>query len=534
MLNDYVIPDALLGAIDMISVGAMGLVCLLVLVCAILAAKTWHWVNVVFLILTMIAGVLAAMGMGRIYTQRTADLSAYAKAKQRLERAEESLEKATLGDKLAANYQPGTLRYASQQLSRAMVGRGRAWNGGTVTAEGDQRKFTFTQPRDIALEGELKDFILHAFQERPVNDQPTPVRYIGTVRVNAESGNDLTLEAVELADTQLFATPQGTWSLFEKMPQDRRGTFRDAILAQAQADPNNELLQTFALSVEEAENNADAIIDITAFRTILQQTFLQAKNLGYDPRSAEYENLIDRYSFDGIPLGKIESWIEANSGSRINPRFEPLPQEKFYRLRFNAKSTRPYAVDSTGSIQNDGLFAIGGGSVVPQLKAGSDIAFEPGDEVLVDSLSAEGYSRGPDSTFNGIMDTEDVEKIDEIYIRQLVDFPYEFAQSNQAAISIFKETKRLEQNAIVQNAAIEDAQKQVANRDQQLSDAREDQEKLEGDLTAISAARAAKEATVAANNERIASLQANLDELYKKIRAATLEIARRAFTSPSP
>ena len=536
MLNDYVIGAALLGQMDTVSVGIMGLVCLLVLVFAIMSAKTWHWVNIVFLLLTLIAGVAAAFGMTQIYNQRTSDLREYQQALERMTRAEAALEEATVGDPLSPTHAPGTLRHVNQELSTLMVGRGRVWNG-SIAANGDLRTFTFADPRDVSNEREqLKDYILYGFQDREVRGQSHPMRYVGTFRVNDETNESVTLEPVQLADINAFDNASGSWTLFEKMPIDRHGVFRNAIITEAQTNPEAaELYKTFADSMrQENESELAEVRDITAFRTILKSDYLPAEPLGYDPQSPEYESLIDHYSFDGLPVGQIAKWIDANSDSRVTPRFEPVPEETFYKFKFNSPSTGSYAVDTSGSLENDGIFSPSGQVVVPQFQHSGDIQFDKDDIVLIDSLTAEGYQRSADSVAAPFTATEDVQQIDTIFVRQLRDFPYEFSEMRNQAKSIIDETNRITQAGLLQDKALEDALKQITAREQEKANLLADQEKLEQDLAKISQVRNAKEALLAEKQQQAQQLQIQLDELYMKLREITTELAKRAFTIPLP
>ena len=53
----------------------IGIAFVLLVVFAVLAARnTWHWINSVFLVLTFIVGVGAAVKTSEVYQERTADM----------------------------------------------------------------------------------------------------------------------------------------------------------------------------------------------------------------------------------------------------------------------------------------------------------------------------------------------------------------------------------------------------------------------------------------------------------------------------
>ena len=188
----------LLAEVDMIYAGVVGLLALIVLVTAILSAKHWHWVNVVFLILTLIASITAIIGMTFAFQHRREGLVDYKKALDQAERAEADLAEVIGGDPLSVKYGENSLRYNSNQLALAMTGRGRALRGVQVAVEEDGHKFA------LALEEKkkLRGAILYAFAD----SGGYPDRYIGSMLVAARPG----VEDADLADNDLSCS-QSTW-----------------------------------------------------------------------------------------------------------------------------------------------------------------------------------------------------------------------------------------------------------------------------------------------------------------------------------
>ena len=87
--------------VDMVSAGVVGVIALIAIVCAILAAKTWHWVNIVFLVLTMLVGIWATTGMTQVYKLRRDAMLEYKREEDRAIKAEEELQIQLGGDMMS-------------------------------------------------------------------------------------------------------------------------------------------------------------------------------------------------------------------------------------------------------------------------------------------------------------------------------------------------------------------------------------------------------------------------------------------------
>lgn len=581
IINDSLIFAALVPAIAVVP-----LICLVIIILAAVAYKSFHWSNLVFLILTAIAAIFAAAGMAKVNGQRTEALKKYNKELERVEKWDLELEQAQSGDVLSVTNEPGTQRYIDEVLSRVMIGRGRSWPNGAVTQDGQNIKFTFQTERTLPAEVDpdvdpvgaataaavrLKDFKLFAFQER----EGFPARFVGTFRVVDETAQELTLEIIAEADSgqmleniveiarltqdqQLFQdatavlqrtsrpsrNPQGTWTLFEKMPQDRNGIFRDAIIASAEANPGkNTDFDALANSVKTLSNPQEIAnaIDISLFRKILKANYLPATGLNYAENSAEYEALLDQYSFDGMSMGKIQNWIDSQP-DRFNKRFEPLPRELFYQFKFVADTDQiknlPISVDApSGSLKVEGLFGDDGGAIVSENKNNKDVEFKKDDVVLIDSLSAEGYQRTIESRFQGFKNrvggdgNPAVEEIGRVYIRQVRDYPYLFGeiklQSEDALAEIIRTTNAI-QTQMETNAK---AEKQKENRNLQIAEAIADQDLLQKDLDEIKTLRAAREQEIEQKRQQISSLKKDVQVVYSKLREWALKVSQQAFAS---
>jgi hypothetical protein len=524
-IEDSLSATSFVAAMDMMSAGIVGLAFILLIVFCVLAAKTWHWVNIVFVILTFLSGLGAIWGLTQVYSKRTDAVKKYDDAIEKLERAEKDADLKILGDPTSVGYDPGTLRYIDGVLAREMAGRGRVWSRGKVSAgEQFQRVFTFATPRpdDYAP---LEDTVLFAFLELPAAGQLHPTGFIGSVRVVEETPQTVTVQPVAIADVQQYGKPDAaaTWSLFEKMPLDRRGTFKRAIIALAAMPNAQPELVSFASQLQDKS----AELNISQFRNILKVQFLRPEIVGLAPDSIEYEQLIDRYAFDELSLGAINGWIESSQG-RKGGRFEPGPDEIFVKYEFNEPSKKAYQVDSNGAIETDGQFNQLGHAIDPALQAGGEIRFAKGDTVLVDKNSADGYQRG-EQKIVPFSEGENVKKADEIYIRQVRDYPFEFVNVTIRGSQLDGEIARFQKNNTVQQAVLDDANAQLNERLSLTADLEADKTGLSNDFDRINEVAEAKEQKVSQLRQQITSLTAKIDAIYTQIRELSVTLSRQAF-----
>jgi len=510
---------------DLIYVGILALLFIVLIVFCVVARKTWGWVDITFTILSFMAGVAAIWGLTQVYSLRSKDLAAVEKHQKDLETFTREADLLVYGDPTSVTYDPGSLRAISSELNRELAGRGRVWSNGNVTATGQNRVFAFTEPRADVVEHPLVDVVVFAFLNRAIGNQDYPALYIGSVRVESETGDNVTLAPVALAEPDEFDQPTGSWTLFEKMPLDRRGSFKQAAVALLKDKRNNPPNVT-ALLENLQDENAD--LDLTLFRELLTTDYLPADLIGLDPDSREYEQLIDMYTFDGISLGKIQNWIDKNSAGRKTLQFEPPPEEVFIRYKFDKKSSKPYPVDANGSVETDGLFTPLGLAVDEGLHAGKEIEFNEGDTVLVDQRTADGYQRG-DVTVPPFKDNEAVTQVDRIFIRQVRDFPFEFADLREQTIKMAAETEIVDRNNEIQTKSLQDSKAQQAARDALKSNLESDQTALRDDLETIKSLFGDRSDETAALKRKVAALENRILDSYSQLRGVSIDQARRAF-----
>ncbi len=455
-----------------------GLIFLALVVIAVMSAKEFHWVNSLLLIFLFLSTAAASMGLAGVLHKRSKAVKKLASVEKRLDKVRADYNKAVFGGADAIGFGKSSLRALSAQLDLLRVGRGRVWNGGKVVAADGE--WTFTFPTAVPEGGEsqlksLQEIEVHVFKEEArqikVSSGPTqvsiPVDYVGKFRIVEATLQGFLLEPVRIIDVTEAAQPTGTWTVFEKMPLDRRGSFKDALAAiNPDADVEN--------------------ISIGDFRRILETQFFPAENFPFDADSAEYEKLIDRYAFDGQSLGQIEKWVEGqiNSGNRKSGAFQPPPEEVHVKYRFN-KESKEFTVDADGNLETEGAFTPLGLAIARNLHVGSKVKFKENDEVIIDSLTAAGYDRAG-TQIEPFSSTADVTEVDRIYIRSNRDFPYLFARLSDRGIKRRENLiDRKEDNNLYDNAIAKNLAQQIQERTRIQSDLESDNENLENDRDTI-------------------------------------------------
>lgn len=492
----------------MILYAILGLIFIAMVVLTVMSVKDWHWLNPVLLILIFIAGSAGMIGMAQTLHLRTEAQAKLASLTKRADTAEANQQMAVYGDVNSTEYGPESLRGVNQQVNLMMIGRGRTWEGGTVANNNGDIEFTFPVVQG-AVETEdqnLENVELFAFAEGQLQIGPdnlpvaAPISFVGKFRVVQQSTTRLVLKpSIPIANFALYAQPATTWTLFERMPFDRHGVFR------------------------EVEGITDETFDIATFRNILANKYFPAQSFSLDPNSKEYENLIDRFSFDGMSLGAINAYVESQP-NRKSPRFEPTPEEVMVKYRFDATSN-PYTVDDkSGKLDTDGTFTILGYAVDPTLHLSPgdetrDVVFNKDDTVIIDLQTAEGYERKDGTTVPPFTEREQVTELDRIYKRKLSDFPIEMANLFIRGERLADEADRFIQNNEVQDLTITDAESQKTERLRKSVAYQNDNKKLENDLDQVTALRQNLDQKVSQADQRIAQLEAMMLEVRQRIEA---------------
>ena len=252
-INDY----AILAADPTMTWGIIGFGFLLLIVFVVLAAKTWNWVDITFVVLIYCISVFTVMQATEVLNKRYAAMEKAELAEKDAETSKAAAEMQISGDSKSSTYTKGYLRYIDGVLSREMLGRGRVWSGGTVSKEGANRKYTFKTPRADGYEP-LTDVVLYVFADGQ-NDGEN--YYIGTVRVESEDNASVTFSEEAIVSNQFDAANLG-WKLFEKMPLDRRDIYKNYILSQAEEENAPESIKGLAAAFE----NENVELNISDYR----------------------------------------------------------------------------------------------------------------------------------------------------------------------------------------------------------------------------------------------------------------------------
>ncbi len=500
----------------------LGLIFLALIVIAILSAKELHWVNSLILIFLFLSTAAASMGLAGVLFKRTKAVQKLTSVQKKLTKANADYNTAVFGGADAIGFGKASLRSLSAQLDLLQVGRGRVWNGGKVTPADGEWTFTFPNPVPEGGEAQLKqleEIEVHVFSEETRQIKTSagqtqasiPVGYVGKFRIIEATREAFLLEPVRVVNPQQAAQPTGTWTVFEKMPLDRRGSFKDAMAAiNPEADIEN--------------------MSIGDFRRILETQFFPADRFPFDADSVEYEKLIDRYAFDGQSVGQIEKWVESqiNSGNRRSGAFQPPPEEVHVKYRFN-KESKEFSVDADGNLDTDGAFTPLGLAIARNLHVGSKVKFNENDEVIIDSLTAAGYDR--DGTqIEPFSSSADVTEVDRIYIRRNRDFPYLFARLSDRGLKRRENLiDRKTDNNLYDNAIAKNLAQQIQERTRIQSDLEFDNKNLETDRDTVVAMEARRQQEVDSMLEKIERLKAQQEILRSRLGA----ISRNVTAKPS-
>ena len=519
-----IVDCTLLAEVDIISAGVVGLIALIVFVFAILSAKDWHWVNVVFLILTLISSITAIIGMTFAYHHRIEGLRAYDREFKAAEKAEKDVAMIISGDPTQSQYGKDSLRYRSNQLALALTGRGLVWRNGKVGVDGDNR--TFTRPKERTPEQIAKTPFVEAIVYAFADNRGFPNRYIGSMRISAETGTEFTLEPVDLADKDRFDDPSTTWTLYEKMPQDRHGIFKEELRSnvskrlEENGEPTDPVGKQRSAFVKRM-NDQSKDFDFATFVEILKRDYLPAERLGFDPSSLEYEQLIDQFAFDNQPISKIEAYIKATPG-RIVTNFEPKEEQKVIKFTFTADADIAIKTDGVGSVELLGVYNSGGEAVIPNLMENPEgVTFNVNDVVYIDELSASDFQQ----TYAG-----KVKKDDTLFVRRLQDFPLLFKDRKIRVARINEEIIIAEATAEKTRTALKDAEAQ----DAALSDLRdknsEDNDRFKKDLEILGQANDTLKQRSTELAQQIAQRKEKVESLYEQIKAQALDRLRAAVS----
>ncbi len=440
-------------------------------------------------------------------------------------------------------------------LNYELNGRGRVWEHATPAVKDDA--FVVTLPpttggaaaeAGAAAEQLHNGMFVFVFQEAPIPDvnqadaAQKPVaatEYLGAMAVTSTNGNQVTLRRVQTLDleaqsvtldpsthkpivdaagqpqvvsvpvfpeiAQALSQPTGTWSLFEKMPIDMRDAFK----------------RVGGIDIDPQQENIDFNDYQTRYRAVLTK-YMPPERFGLSLDNADqagvYERLIDRHAFDWMRLSDIRRWIQEHQAERINKTFDPPNEEKYSRLRFNAKSNE-FEIDTDAGNVTDGIFDIRGRAILQDLKYGGKIRLDKDTVIIVDPTTA-----------TALKARENVTEEAEVYVRQLDDFAILISEFSRNRELLFEKMLQLIKETAVLRATDADLRTQESQRTTLVSQLTEDSENLSRDLEAINQLLTTRTGEVADLKEQINKLYKVIIVRYKQIKERSELIMQTALT----
>ncbi len=480
---------------------------ILLIFCLFKSAQTWNWVQITSTALIFLTAIFAGIAASQSLKTRTAWKKQYNQNESQLASATETRDQLMYGPSGALEYGPDSLRGVATQLRLEQIGKGRVWRGGSPSVQGDQIVVGFQAgPSGASPAAQMVvDMLLFGFAdggaEVGAQTVSVPVKFLGTFKVVATAADSVTVQPVFIAEANEVATPTTSWTFFERMP----GDYRDAFV------------EDFRASSGLAESDA---VDFTQFREALKTKYLPAASMGLAEDSAEYEALLDEFTFDGFALNEINAWV-GSQGDRRNPECDPDTQQRRVTLRFGANS-QSYTVDSaTGKIATDGSFNFQGEAIDPQLKWGEDITFKTDEEITVDKYYGElGFQRDETNRQAPLVDIEDAEVVNESFERELRDYPYLLEELGTQTAKLDRVKQQVDRDIEGINQLVADARQQINNRDVIIDQLQSDITKLRDDLALVTDLLDKRTREFAQKQEQIRTYYKQIMEMYKQMQSS--------------
>lgn len=479
-----------------------GLLFVLIVVFVVMSWKQWHWSFSIFLILSFFAGVAAVGGAAKVFKKRSELLKDLEKSEVDLAKFKEEAERTLYGDPRSVTYSAESFYGIESNFKLLTTGRGRVWSGGEVDAGTGNRvlKFKNEAGGDVASDNSsLKGTVLYAFLDYDFDGKSVPSEFLGSLTVVNAQPTSLELAPLFIVDAEAFQGA-GRWTLYEKMPGDRHDTF---ILANNLAKDMSDLSKDLSIS---------------DYRRLLTEEIFPADSVGMDPSSEAYEAFIDQFAFDFRPFGEIRNWVEMNAENRFKKTFQPVPEEEFVLVEFEANASRAYRVDSsTGNLNIDGPFTLQGEAIDRSLHYGKEVNFKRGQKVLVNRYAFDGYQRA-DGTQVPRFEEGKVKVIDTIYRRQLYDFPGLVSDYRRQSKSYVRTATEIEKTIADSRATLKLSEEQRDRFEDVLFKLREDQKNLSNDLQVITELAESRKDELQTMQDRIEELEQRLNSVQKRIR----------------
>lgn len=540
------------------------------------SSDTWNWIPITFVALIFLTSIFGGIAASRSLKVRRAWKAQYLENEDTLARVQSEFDEALYGAQDTVDgYGEGSLRDTSLRLRLAQIGKGRVWEGGLPARIGEQYTLTYSVGVDENSPATQisQDMQLFAFEASdrvidPGGGAPPAADFVGSFKVvNSDEGNDsVTIEPVfltkfyntgslmrqlsaELSNanasqdkinrlfielemelsaelrTEFMDTwnagdmaavgnwldgkapeyePVSEWALFEKMPGDSRSAFMEHAGLEPFSDDNPATPEKLA-----------------EYRDLLATTYLPAELLGLDPASAEYEELLDQYTFDGAKVNEINQYIDQNAATRVSDRFNMLANDEnlFGLVQFNEQS-EPFTVDSsTGGLNTDGRFNIIGEAIDPDLKLGKDVTFDKDTQVYLPKGPArDGIPINQNELSPSITTRNDADWLEvEYFKRPLRDYPFQLYELRELTRKASSNRRAIESDIAVTEQIISDTNAQIAVRSVITANLNADIDSMTAALEEINRLYAIREAQL---NECKAQIQTYYNQIIEMYRQA--------------
>ncbi len=466
--------------------------------------KTLSWPNLVIMLLTFMASLFALQSAVMAFKHRTAWLDRVEKNEEVVAIQSKEVRELKYGPDNSLEFPLDSLNGISNSLTIARQGTGRTWTGGLVENQDGNAAVSFSSSDGTGASQLDQDMTVYAFGETSAqvdeNSAPFAVAtlFVGIFQVTGIAGDSATLRPVFVTtegEVEL-ATPQSSWTLYEKMPLDQR----DAFKRHAGIDPDS--------------------LDLDEYRNLLMTQYLPAERFGMDAESAAYEKLIDVFAFDGMQMSEINTWISRQPNRKTE--FDPRQEDLWVNIRFS-KASQPFQVDGSGNL-NDGAIDTLGRAIDQSLKAGEDVRFGVTEEeiVLLPKVPAVlGYDRSDGTREPSLVELQDCERVGgdnaDIYYRPLRNYPHLLVQTTQKIADFELEKQKITEVSAVTELASTNANNQIRTRTTLTQNLQTDQEGYTRDLDEVSRLRAIEEANVETLRGQIRTSRLQILELYKSL-----------------
>ena len=459
---------------------------------------TWTWVPVVALVGICLTTVFGAFALSYTFKARTAWIRKDQQNRELLEKATARFNEAMYGAADAIEYGPESHEGLNSQVSLLEIGQGRIWQEGQAASENGNVRITFS---DTGIDGTTgiaaqlnPDMTVFAFANRPVQvggqARSLPIKFLGSFAITDvdAAGNSVVLKprSVTADSVDEVNTPTSSWSLFERMPGDSRTAFVDDLG-----------MTTF---------------DIDAYRKALREKYLTPEMVGLDPDSKEYEALLDEYSFDGLPMSKINTWISSQT-NRINDNFDPPTVFRDTELLWKNKAK--FRVDGSGNPTTDGPFSEAGEANLSELQLGKEVELGKDQHIVVSADAARvGYKLSDDSTQQPLTEQYGAEEIVDYFRRALRDYPFALQRLGEQTTYTREAIEATKKGMTITESIIENTSVQLASGSDMMNKLQQDIARREQELAAISKLHDEVEARLAAERKAIRTYYEQIMEMY--------------------